>query len=319
MNRPLRIGTRGSALARWQSEFVAARLHGIESDLDVQIVHISSRGDEVTTQPLWQVEGTGFFTASIERALVEGEVDVAVHSYKDLPVETTPGLIVAAVPPRAQVEDVLCARNGFTLSTLPAGSRVGTCSARRTAQVRALRPDLELLPLRGNVPTRLERVAAGDLDAVVLARAGLVRLGLDRHITDVFALDLILPAPAQGALAIQCREEDTWIAERLAALDDPETRRAVEAERTLLHALGGGCSVPVGAVAQASGDELVLRAGVFGVEPPRAIRVQQHGAESVALGEAAARQLLQLGAGQILEAFEKTARIDSPLITGGTR
>jgi hydroxymethylbilane synthase len=310
MTRTIRIGSRGSALARWQSNFIAARLGEAAPDVTIEIVEISSRGDEVTDQPLWHVEGTGFFTATIERALVGGDVDVAVHSFKDLPVESTPGLVVAAVPARASVEDVLCARDRMTLAMLPARSRVGTCSARRLAQIRALRPDLDLQPLRGNVPTRVARVTSGELDAIVLARAGLERLGLDRHITEVFPLDLVLPAPAQGALAVQCRAADAWIASLLSVLEDAPTRRAVDAERTLLHALGGGCSVPVGAIAQTDGDDILLRAGVFGIQPPRAIRVQRHGSDPVALGEAAARQLIDLGASTILEAFDKTARLD---------
>jgi hydroxymethylbilane synthase len=318
MSRTIRIGTRGSALALWQSNFVAGRLAEIAPDVRVKLVEISSRGDEVTDQPLWQVEGTGFFTATIERALAAREVDVAVHSYKDLPVESTPGLIVAAVPSRASVEDVLCARAGRTLLTLAEGARVGTCSARRTAQIRALRPDLKLEPLRGNVPTRLARVTDGDLDAIVLARAGLVRLGLDRHITDIFPVEQVLPAPAQGALAIQCRVEDAWIRECLATLEDPAARRAVNAERTLLHALGGGCSVPVGAVAQADSDDLVLRAGVFGVSPARAIRVQSRGRDPIALGESAARDLLSRGAADILESYDKSARIETSVMQGGT-
>lgn len=319
MTRAIRLGTRGSALARWQSHFVAARLAEIAPDLTIEIVEISSKGDQILDQPLSEVEGTGFFTATIERALVDGAVDVAVHSYKDVPVDVTAGLVVAAVPPRAPFEDVLCARNGWTLHTLPAGARVGTCSARRTAQIGALRPDLTLLPLRGNVPTRLERVTSGDLDAIVLARAGLVRLGLERHIAEIFPVEHVLPAPAQGALAIQCRGEDAWIRDRLAGMDDARTRRAVDAERTLLHALGGGCSVPVGAVAEHDGAGFRLRAGVFGVAPARAIRIQTHGADPVALGRATARQLLEQGAGAILEAFNKTARVDFPVLTGGTR
>jgi hydroxymethylbilane synthase len=315
--RRLRLGTRGSALARWQSDFVAARLAELAPDLEVNIVEITSQGDQVTDQPLWQVEGTGFFTATIERALVDGRVDIAVHSYKDLPVATTAGLVVAAVPPRAAVEDVLCARDGLTLDALPAGARVGTCSARRTAQMRTLRPDLDLQPLRGNVPTRVERVTGGQLDAVVLARAGLVRLGLDRHITEVFSLDRVLPAPAQGALAIQCRAADTWILEILATLDDAQTRRAVAAERALLHALGGGCSVPVGAVASKEGDGLALAAGVFSADASQSIRTSARGHDPVALGEAAAGRLLTLGAGAILEAFDKTARIDPAALFGG--
>ena len=301
MTRTLRIGTRGSALALWQSSHIASRISDVAPDISVSLVEISSRGDEVIDQPLWQVEGTGFFTASIERALVAGEVDVAVHSYKDLPVESTPGLVVAAVPPRAPVEDVLCARDGFTLLTLPEGARVGTCSSRRTAQIRALRPDLDMVSLRGNVPTRLARVTSGDLDAVVLARAGVVRLGLDRYITNIFPVEQVLPAPAQAALAVQCRAEDAWIRECLGPLEDAETRRAVNAERTLLHALGGGCSVPVGAIAQRDGAELVLRAGVFGMSPARAIRVQSRGTDPIALGESAARDLLAGGAVEIME------------------
>jgi len=317
MSRTLRIGTRGSALALWQSSHIASRLAEIAPDLRVTLVEIKSRGDEVTEQPLWQVEGTGFFTASIERALVAGDVDVAVHSYKDLPVETTPGLVVAAVPPRAAVEDVLCARDGRTLLTLPTGATVGTCSTRRTAQIRALRNDLNIVSLRGNVPTRLARVTSGELDAIVLARAGLVRLGLERHITDIFPVEQLLPAPAQAALAVQCRAEDAWIRECLAPLEDADTRRAVNAERTLLHVLGGGCSVPVGAVATRDGAELVLRAGVFGFSPVRAIRIQSRGTDPIALGESAARELLARGAADILESFDKTARIETPAMHGG--
>jgi hydroxymethylbilane synthase len=313
----IRIGTRGSALARWQSDFIAARLGEVAPDLHVDIVEISSKGDEVTDQPLWQVEGTGFFTAAIERALVEREVDVAVHSYKDLPVESTDGLVVAAVPPRAPVEDALCARDRLTLDALPSGARLGTCSARRAAQVGALRPDLDIVSLRGNVPTRLKKVETGELDAIVLARAGLVRLGLDPHITEVFPFDRVLPAPAQGALAVQCRAGDGWLVDLLARLDDNVTRQAVVAERALLHALGGGCSVPVGAVARADEAGFVLRAGVFTTLAPRAIRLQIHGTHPEALGRDAARRLLALGAGGILDMYAKTARVDVPLTIGG--
>ena len=245
---PLRIGTRGCALALWQSRDVAGLLANNLPGMQIELVEISSLGDRVTDVPLSHVEGTGFFTATIEHALVAGEVDVAVHSYKDLPVDSTPGLVVAAVPQRGPVEDVLCARDGRTLVTLPAGARIGTCSARRTAQVRMMRDDLEIVPLRGNVPTRVARIT-DDLDAIVLARAGLVRLGLDAAISEVFASERMLPAPAQGAMAIQCRAADRDLLLRLSALNHEPTRRAVDAERAMLHALGGGCSVPVGALA----------------------------------------------------------------------
>ncbi|MCC7176935.1 MAG: hydroxymethylbilane synthase [Acidobacteria bacterium] len=296
----IRIGTRASALALWQTRYIAARLAVLAHGIHVELVEIVSTGDRITDVPLSSVEGTGFFTATLERALAEGRVDVAVHSYKDLPVEQTPGLSVAAVPARGPVEDVLCARNGMTLATLPAGARVGTCSARRTAQVLALRPDVEIHPLRGNVPTRVQRVTSGELDAIVLARAGLVRLGLDTHVTEVFPTDVVLPAPAQGALAVQCRTGDADLVHLLAALDDAPTRRAVIAERTLLHALGGGCSVPVGAIAVCDRSQLTLAAGVFTLDGSHGVRVEERGTDASALGEAAARRLLALGAGEIL-------------------
>lgn len=315
----LRIGTRGSALARWQSDFVAAELERLEPDLCIEMVEIVSTGDQILDQPLWQVEGTGFFTATIERALVDGDVDVAVHSYKDLPVASTDGLVVAAVPRRAAVEDVLCARDGLTLATLPRGSRVGTCSARRTAQVYARRRDLDLRPLRGNVPTRLDRVVSGELDAIVLAKAGLVRLGLDAHITEVFSVDRMLPAPGQGALAIQCRSSDECLTRTLARLDDDATRQCVEAERTVLHTLGGGCSVPVGAVCVVDDDRLTLAAGVFSMDPCKSARAVAHGTSARALGEEVARSLLDRGAANILDEFDKAARIDVPVRHRGVR
>ena len=298
----LRIGTRGSALALWQSRHVAARLSAAHRELEVDLVEIISTGDRITDLPLSHVEGTGFFTATLEQALVAGEIDVAVHSYKDLPVESTPTLVVAAVPARGPVEDVLCARDGLTLASLPAGARVGTCSTRRAAQVRLTRPDLELVALRGNVPTRVARVGR-DLDAIVLARAGLVRLGLEHAITETFSTERMLPAPAQGALAIQCRASDEAIGRQLFALEDTDTRRAVDAERTLLHALGGGCSVPVGALAVISGRDIGLTAAVFDVNGTTAIRVSTTGDDPATLGRMTADRLMERGAGAILDAF----------------
>jgi hydroxymethylbilane synthase len=318
LSRPVRLGTRGSALALFQSRWIAARLALVAPAVTVEIVEISSAGDQITDVPLSMMEGTGFFTSSIERALSAGEVDVAVHSFKDLPVEAADGLIVAAVPERAPVEDVLCARDGLAFHQLPHGSTIGTCSARRTAQVRARRPDLDIRPLRGNVPTRVGRVTSGELDAIVLARAGLVRLGLDAHVTEVFPVEMMLPAPAQGALAVQCRTADTDLRHMLFALEHPPTRRAVQAERSLLHALGGGCSVPVGALATCEGAMLSLAAGVFALESPRAVRVEERGADPDALAAAAARRLLLQGAGSILEEFQRQARIEWPQQPGVT-
>ena len=311
----IRIGTRGSALALWQARHVANRLADLAPGTAVTLVEIVSTGDAVTDLPLAEVEGTGFFTATLERALMAGEVDVAVHSHKDLPVAATPALVVAAVPARGPVEDVLCARDGLTLAALPRGARVGTCSTRRTAQVLARRPDLDVRPLRGNVPTRVARVTRGELDAVVLARAGLDRLGLEQHITEVFPPADFLPAPAQGALAVQCRAHDDDLLALLAALDDPASRRAVAAERAVLHALGGGCSVPVGAMAVCRGATVALTTGVFAVDGTRALRAEGRGTDAAAVGAATARRLLEMGAAAILAASDKTARVSSPAPT----
>lgn len=305
----IRIGTRGSALARWQTDFVCAGLRAADPAVDLEIVEIRTVGDERQDVPLGELEGIGFFTTAIERALQAGEIDVAVHSFKDLPVEPSPGLAIAAVPGRAPFEDALCARDGLTLDGLPRGARVGTSSARRAAQLRAMRPDLMLAPLRGNVPTRLERVAQGDLDAVVLARAGLVRLGLAAHITHVFTLEQMVPAPAQGALAVQARQADPDLVRRIAALDHEPTNVSVAAERHLLFSLGGGCSVPVGAYATTADRTIRMVAGVFDPGTGRAMRTRAEGGSPVEVGERAARALLAQGAGAVLAAFAKVPRL----------
>ncbi len=307
----LRIGTRGSALALWQSRHIAARLTALVPEVAIELVEIVSTGDRVTDLPLSHVEGTGFFTATIEQALLDRQVDVAVHSCKDLPVAPTPDLVLAAIPTRGPVEDALVARDGLTLATLPPGARVGTCSLRRTAQVRARRPNLLCVPLRGNVPTRVARVVNGELDAIVLARAGLERLGLADHITEVFDTAEVLPAPAQGALAVQCHVADVHVHALLMRLDDPETRRAVTAERHVLHVLGGGCSVPVGAQAVVHQDRITLVAAVFDVTDGRALRAVSLGPTPEAVGDAVARSLLDLGAGAWLDAAESAAAVDA--------
>lgn len=310
----LRIGTRGSALALWQSRHVAALLERNLPGMPIELVEIASLGDRLTDVPLSHVEGTGFFTASIEQALAARQVDVAVHSYKDLPVESTPGLVVAAVPQRGPVEDVLCARHGATLTSLAPGARIGTCSARRTAQVRMRRDDLEIVPLRGNVPTRVARIN-DDLDAIVLARAGLVRLSLAAAISEVFTSEQMLPAPAQGAMAIQCRAGDRDLILRLSVLNHAPTRRAVEAERAMLHALGGGCSVPVGALAHVDAAGIYLTSGVFSLAANPPVRAWQYGVDPVEVGQRAAHDLVSRGAGAILAEFHKHVR-QSPAFVG---
>ena len=305
----IRIGTRASALARWQTDEIVRLWRARDARLAVEIVDLTTAGDNLADAPLERMEGTGFFTSTLERALLNGTIDVAVHSLKDLPVEPTPGLTIAAIPARGPVEDVLCARGAITLDTLPRGSRVGTSSLRRIAQIRALRPDLGCVPLRGNVPTRLERVARGELEAVVLARAGVARLGLEGRISEVFPLERLLTAPAQGAMAVQARAGDRAITEPLAALDHAPTRRAVEAERAVLHALRGGCSVPVGAHARVEGDRVAVDAGVFAIDGSRPLRVSREGRDPVATGEAAAQALLAAGANEILAALEREPRV----------
>ncbi|HTR97519.1 MAG TPA: hydroxymethylbilane synthase [Candidatus Acidoferrales bacterium] len=304
-----RIGTRASALARWQANEVARLWRDAHPDATLEIVPLSSPGDEQPDAPLERMEGTGFFTSTLERALRSRAIDVAVHSYKDLPVEASAGLVVAAVPPRGPVEDALCARDRMTLDSLPRGARVGTSSRRRIAQLRALRPDLALVPLRGNVPTRLERVARGELDAVVLARAGVERLGLGERIIEIFPTARLLTAPAQGALAVQARADDAGRLAALAALDDAATRRAADAERAVLHALRGGCSVPVGAFARLEGALVRIDAGVFALSGTRALRVTRDGADAAAVGTAAAQGLLAEGAAEILSELEREARV----------
>jgi hydroxymethylbilane synthase len=304
-----RIGTRASALARWQTDTVAQLWRRLDPEVRLEIVELTTDGDQLPDAPLERMEGIGFFTSTLERALLSGEIDLAVHSYKDLPVESTPGLVVAATPKRGRVEDAMCARDDLRLATLPGGARVGTSSIRRTAQLKALRPDLEFRPLRGNVPTRIDRVALGELDAVVLAAAGLERLDLLRHVTETFPLDRILTAPAQGAMAVQTRAADAGLRGMLGRLEDSATRRAVEAERSLLHELRGGCSVPIGAHARVRGEGLVMQAGVFAPAGDRALRVEVEGRESEALGTEAAKQLLDLGAGEILAELEREPRL----------
>lgn len=301
--RPLRFGTRGSALARWQTEHVIATVCAHHPALGIDIVEIKSEGDQRLDVPLDQAEGTGLFTSALEDALLREEIDVAVHSLKDLPTISPEELIVAAVPSRAPVEDALCSRHPGGVTGLPHGARVGTCSTRRRAQLLMLRPDVEAVPIRGNVPTRLERVAPGDLDAVILARAGLVRLALEGHISEVIGVQSMLPAPGQGALAVEARRADADVCRVLATLDDWPTRIAATMERDLLAAMGGGCAVPVGALAWVrAADDVVLDAGVFAPDGSRAVRVRVTATSPGDAVRRAAARLFAAGAREILEA-----------------
>ncbi|MFI9813123.1 hydroxymethylbilane synthase [Saccharothrix variisporea] len=301
MNRTLRIGTRGSALALAQTGHVADALRA--AGADVEIVTISTPGDR-SSAPIAEI-GIGVFTSALRDALANGEIDVAVHSYKDLPTARDPRLSLAAVPPREDPRDALVARDGLTLGELPAGSRVGTGSPRRAAQLEALGLGLEVVPLRGNVDTRIRKVRDGELDAVVLARAGIARLGRTAEITETLEPIQMLPAPAQGALAVECRVDDVDTEHLLqSTLDDSASRAAVAAERALLAALEAGCSAPVGALADVVEDlddqgavvhRLSLR-GVMAAEDGDLLRASATGDLTAAeeLGRALAAELLDL-------------------------
>ncbi len=294
--RTLRVGTRASALARTQTDHVTSRL-----GVPVEIVTISTEGDR-STAALATLGGTGVFASALRSALRAGDIDVAVHSFKDLPTAPADGLTVAAVPAREDPRDALVARDGLTLAELPPGSRIGTGSPRRAAQLDALGLGVEVVGLRGNVDTRLGKVTGGELDAVVLAYAGLKRLGRHQVVTEVLDPLQLLPAAAQGALAIECRHDDTGAREVLAALDDADTRAAVTAERALLAALEAGCSAPVGALAEVAegddGPEIFLRGSVTAVDGSGAVRLSATGptTEADAIGRRLAAALLADGA-----------------------
>ncbi|RIQ35674.1 hydroxymethylbilane synthase [Jiangella rhizosphaerae] len=302
---PLRLGTRRSALALAQARYVQERLRALGHV--VELVEITTKGD-VTTAPLDRIGGTGVFVAALREALLDDRVDLAVHSLKDLPTAPADGLVLAAVPEREDPRDVLCARDGLKLSDLPAGARVGTGSPRREAQLRALGLGIEIVGLRGNVDTRLSKVTDGTLDAVVLARAGLARLGRLDSVTEVLDPMQVLPAPGQGALGIECRTADTALAAVLGTLDDPAARAAVTAERTLLAVLEAGCTAPVGAYAEAAegdgGLELYIRAVVAARDGSVSIRKSATGPLGGAeqIGRDLALELLADGAGAVVDA-----------------
>jgi hydroxymethylbilane synthase len=298
-----RIGTRASALALAQSRLMADRLRRQVSD-DVVLVEITSRGDR-DRSPLVQIGGTGVFVSALRDALMAGEIDLAVHSLKDLPTAPAQYLTLAAIPEREDPRDVLVARDGLALAELPKGSVVGTGSPRRAAQIRALGLGLRVDPIRGNVDTRISLVQQRRVDAVVLAKAGLSRLGRIHEVTETFDPLLMLPAPGQGALAIECREGDAAMIAVLSALDHPSTRSAVTAERSLLAALEAGCTAPVGALAEIAsgeaGEELWLRAVVAATDGSRVVRMSMTGApgEASELGQKLAQDMLAEGVGAL--------------------
>jgi hydroxymethylbilane synthase len=306
----LRLGTRGSALALAQSGLVADAVQALTGTA-VELVEIVTTGDR-SKQPVTSL-GIGVFVSALRDALAAKEIDIAVHSYKDLPSAPAEGLVIAAIPERADPRDALIARDGLTLAQLPAGSRVGTGAVRRIAQLNALGLPIDVVPIRGNVDTRLRKVADGELDAVVLARAGLARLGRADEVTEILDPSLMLPAPAQGALAVECRAEDYDLLDVLVKLDHSATRAAVTAERALLATLEAGCSAPVAGLAEviraeavrADGvhvDQIHLRGAVYSTDGRVAIRLSRTGTltDAEQVGRLLAEDLLAAGANTVL-------------------
>lgn len=294
------IGSRGSQLALWQANWVKGELerHGFS----VQVEIIKTTGDRITEVPLAKVGTKGLFTKEIEEGLLAGRVDLAVHSLKDLPTQLPAGLTLAAVPRREDCRDVLASRDGSLLAQLPAGARVGTSSLRRSAQLLHARPDLDVQPVRGNLDTRLRKLAAGEFAALVLAAAGLRRMGWEGRITEYLEPEVMCPAIGQGALGIEARAEDRATLDALARLDDRAARLETAAERALLAALGGGCQVPFGGLARLQDDgRLRLLGVVASPDGRRLFRASGEGSDPAELGARVAQQLLRDGAGQILE------------------
>lgn len=311
----LRIGTRGSALALWQANFIAERLKQT-SGVDIEIVRIRTAGDHMQTasvaKPLAERSAEnvakGIFIKELEDALLAGSVDLAVHSMKDVPTEAPAGLKFPAITQREDPRDCLISRQGRTLKTLPFGARVGTSSLRRQAQLRHHRPDLEVADLRGNVDTRIKKLESGEYDAVVLAMAGVNRLGLAGKITQVLDEEIMLPAVGQGALGIEARSDDAKVVEIVAALDHDETRACVTAERAVLRALQGGCQIPLGALAHIRGDRLHLEAAVFSPHGSEHVQSSDDGpaADADEIGKRLGAALIEAGADNILRMAGRT-------------
>jgi hydroxymethylbilane synthase len=305
VSRVLRLGTRGSALALKQTELAERALRKVRAAVKLETVEVRTEGDRDQTTPLTAVAGRGVFTSEIEQALLRDEVDVAVHSLKDLPTDETEGLVLGAILKRGDARDAVIARDGMFLQELPAGARVGTSSSRRMAQLRRHFPSLQTENIRGNVDTRIKKLRRGEYDAVVLAAAGLERLGRLDEATEILDLDEMMPAPGQGAIALQCRASDLETLNALRAADDAETRSAVTAERVVLAMLEGGCSLPVGAHAVVDGARLSVAGMVCSPDGAEEIResVSGQAADPETAGRQLAGLLLERGAARLLARY----------------
>jgi len=296
----LRIGSRGSQLALWQAHHISALLR--ERGHEVELEIIKTTGDKITDVALAKVGTKGMFTKEIEEALAEGRVDLAVHSLKDLPTELSAGFEIAAITTRENPRDVFCSLHYANIEDLPRAARVGTSSLRRQAQLKAVRPDLDIHPLRGNVDTRLRKLEAGEYDAIILAAAGLNRLGKTQLVRQVIPAQVMCPAAGQGALGIEIRAGDAVTREHLSFLDDAAARATTTCERALLNQLGGGCQVPIGAFAEIRDGHLHLEAIVADPDGSRILRESRDGHDPIQLGKAVGDSLLQRGGDAILEA-----------------
>jgi hydroxymethylbilane synthase len=296
----LRIATRKSALALWQAEHVAGLLRTAHPGLAVELVPLSTKGDEILDQPLATIGGKGLFLKELEVAMLDGRADLAVHSLKDVPAQLEEHFVLAAILARADAADAFVSARYADLAALPQGAKVGTSSLRRQAQLRAARPDVQLLDLRGNVGTRLAKLDAGQYDAIVLACAGLERLGLGAHIRSRLAAPGWLPAPGQAAIAIESRVDQPVVRALLAVLDDPRTRREVGAERAMNLALGGSCTVPVAAWCTSTAGGLHLRGLVGDADGGRLLRAEAEGHDGDAVGRQVAQALFDQGAAEFL-------------------
>jgi len=313
--RALRVGTRGSELALVQTRGIVASLQRTSPGMDIEIEVIHTKGDRVTDVPLSQVGDRGLFIKELENALMDGRIDFAVHSMKDLPSQLPTGLVVASVTERLDARDVLISREAHTLQELPRNATLATGSLRRRSQALASRPDLRVLELRGNITTRLRKFEESDWDSMILAGAGLARLGLAEHVATPIPTDEMLPAVGQGALGLEARQDDVEVLACLQSLGNEQTWAAVEAERALLRRLEGGCQVPIGAHGRVVGDELELEAYVGTVDGRRHLRRKASGAkaEALRLGENLAQAMLRDGAKDILEETRATVKGTSPL------
>ncbi len=301
----IRIATRSSRLALWQTSWVAAEIHRHHPDLEIEAMEFKTKGDLVIDRPLPEVGGKGLFTEELEAALRDGRADLAVHSLKELPTVLPDGLELGCVTEREDPRDALLTNGAASLADLPAGAVLGTSSLRRRAQVLAIRPDLEIRDLRGNVPTRVRKLEEGGYDAIILALAGVRRLELEDRVTAILAPDEMLPAVGQGALGIEIRADDEETRNLLSPLEHPPTRAATAAERAFLRVLEGGCHVPVGARAETDGAEVRVRGVVASLDGRRVIRGEETGEDAEAVGRVLAEELLDQGAREILAECER--------------